>query len=64
VAYGGELILALDPQRFLGAQAQEQLRAETLFNAMQDQGRGCRASGVSPAVSRVSSRGYHQPFIA
>ena len=56
--YGGELILALDPQRFLGAQAQEQLaRAETLFNAMQDQGRGCRASGVSPAVSRVSSRG-------
>lgn len=37
--YGGELILALDPQRFLGAQAQEQLaRAETLFNAMQDQG--------------------------
>ena len=30
--YGGELILALDPQRFLGAQAQEQLaRAETLF---------------------------------
>ncbi|WP_213342125.1 Ldh family oxidoreductase [Klebsiella aerogenes] len=37
--YGGELVLALDPQRFLGAQAQEQLeRAETLFNAMQDQG--------------------------
>ncbi len=37
--YGGELILALDPQRFLGAQAPEQLaRAETLFNAMQDQG--------------------------
>ncbi|MFT3360696.1 Ldh family oxidoreductase [Klebsiella pneumoniae] len=37
--YGGELILALDPQRFLGAQAQEQLeRAETLFNALQDQG--------------------------
>ncbi|WP_218804491.1 Ldh family oxidoreductase, partial [Klebsiella quasipneumoniae] len=37
--YGGELILALDPQRFLGEQAQEQLaRAETLFSGMQEQG--------------------------
>ena len=37
--YGGELILALDPQRFLGAQAPEQLaRAETLFMGMQEQG--------------------------
>lgn len=56
--YGGELILALDPQRFLGAQAPEQLaRAETLFMGMQEQGRGCRASGVSPAASRVNGRG-------
>jgi LDH2 family malate/lactate/ureidoglycolate dehydrogenase len=45
--YGGELILALDPQRFLGEQAQEQLaRAETLFSGMQEQGHGYRASGV------------------
>ncbi len=56
--YGGELILALDPQRFLGAQAPEQLaRAETLFMGMQEQGRGCRASGVLPAASRVNGRG-------
>ncbi|HAT1645535.1 TPA: Ldh family oxidoreductase [Raoultella planticola] len=37
--YGGELILALDPQRFLGAEADAHLaRAETLFNSMQAQG--------------------------
>lgn len=37
--YGGELILALDPQRFLGPQADEHLaRAETLFDAMRSQG--------------------------
>jgi LDH2 family malate/lactate/ureidoglycolate dehydrogenase len=57
--YGGELILALDPQRFLGAQAQEQLaRAETLFSGMQEQGHGYRASGGSPVASRVSGRGW------
>ena len=37
--YGGELILALDPQRFLGDAAADQLaRAETLFDGMQAQG--------------------------
>lgn len=37
--YGGELILALDPARFLGDAAQTHLdRAETLFTAMQEQG--------------------------
>lgn len=56
--YGGELILALDPQRFLGAQAPEQLaRAETLFMGMQEQGARLRASGVLPAASRVNGRG-------
>ena len=37
--YGGELILALDPQRFLGGEAASHLaRAETLFSGMQAQG--------------------------
>lgn len=41
--YGGELILALDPQRFLGAQAQEQLERR---NAVQcDAGSGRAAAG-------------------
>lgn len=36
--YGGELILALDPQRFLGEDAGRHLaRAETLFSQMQAQ---------------------------
>ncbi|WP_061707865.1 Ldh family oxidoreductase [Pseudenterobacter timonensis] len=37
--YGGELVLALDPTRFLGTDAAAHLaRAETLFTAMQRQG--------------------------
>ncbi|POT56100.1 oxidoreductase [Citrobacter amalonaticus] len=37
--YGGELILAFDPVRFLGEEAHVHLaRAETLFAAMQEQG--------------------------
>ena len=37
--YHGELIIALDPQRFLGAQADLHLaRAEALFEAIQGQG--------------------------
>ncbi|MFX4315030.1 Ldh family oxidoreductase, partial [Enterobacter sp. 63] len=37
--YGGELILALDPTRFLGDDAATHLaRAETLFSGMQQQG--------------------------
>ncbi|CBG91524.1 Ldh family oxidoreductase [Citrobacter rodentium] len=37
--YGGELILALDPARFLGEEADRHLdRAETLFASMQAQG--------------------------
>lgn len=37
--YHGELIITLDPQRFLGEQADAQLaRAETLFEAIQGQG--------------------------
>ena len=37
--YHGELIIALDPQRFLGAQADQHLaRAEALFEAIQGQG--------------------------
>ena len=37
--YHGELIIALDPQRFLGEQADEHLaRAEMLFEAIQGQG--------------------------
>ena len=37
--YHGELLIALDPQRFLGEQAPQHLaRAEALFMAMQEQG--------------------------
>lgn len=37
--YGGELIIALDPARFLGESAAAELaRAETLFSGMQEQG--------------------------
>lgn len=37
--YHGELIIALDPQRFLGAAADEHLaRAEVLFDGIQEQG--------------------------
>lgn len=37
--FGGELIIALDPERFLGAGAADSLkRAEALFQAMQSQG--------------------------
>lgn len=43
--YGGELILALNPARFLGREAPQHLaRAERLFADMQRQGRVCRAS--------------------
>lgn len=56
--YGGELILALDPQRFLGAQAPEQLaRAETLFMGMQEQGARLPGERRLPAASRVNGRG-------
>ncbi|HDS9457098.1 TPA: Ldh family oxidoreductase [Enterobacter asburiae] len=49
--YGGELILALDPARFLGHDASEHLaRAETLFTGMQQQ--GARLPGERRYVSR------------
>ncbi|MET6679276.1 Ldh family oxidoreductase [Citrobacter amalonaticus] len=49
--YGGELILALDPSRFLGEEAHHHLeRAETLFAAMQEQG------ARLPGERRFSSR--------
>jgi LDH2 family malate/lactate/ureidoglycolate dehydrogenase len=50
--YGGELILALDPTRFLGDDAATHLaRAETLFSGMQQQGRDCQESVVTILVS-------------
>ncbi|HCU0296307.1 TPA: Ldh family oxidoreductase [Citrobacter sedlakii] len=49
--YGGELILALDPERFLGAEAHVHLdRAETLFASMQAQ--GARLPGERRFISR------------
>lgn len=52
--YGGELILALDPARFLGDEAPEHLaRAETLFSGMQQQ--GARLPGERRFLSRARS---------
>lgn len=52
--YGGELILALDPSRFLGDEAHRHLeRAETLFAAMQAQ--GARLPGERRFISREKS---------
>lgn len=49
--YGGELILAFDPTRFLGQEAHVHLaRAETLFDAMQSQ--GARLPGERRFVAR------------
>ncbi|MEB4673501.1 Ldh family oxidoreductase [Enterobacteriaceae bacterium G50] len=52
--YGGELILALDPTRFLGEDASAHLaRAETLFSGMQAQ--GARLPGERRYQSRLNS---------
>ena len=52
--YGGELILALDPQRFLGEEASAHLaRAETLFAGMQAQ--GARLPGERRYQARLQS---------
>lgn len=52
--YGGELILALDPQRFLGEDAGRHLaRAETLFRQMQAQ--GARLPGERRYQARLRS---------
>lgn len=52
--YGGELILALDPQRFLGEDAGRHLaRAETLFSQMQAQ--GARLPGERRYQARLRS---------
>ena len=52
--YGGELILALDPQRFLGGEAEAHLaRAETLFSSMQSQ--GARLPGERRYLAREQS---------
>lgn len=52
--YGGELILALDPSRFLGNDAAVHLaRAETLFSGMQQQ--GARLPGERRYLSRQRS---------
>lgn len=52
--YGGELILALDPRRFLGDAAPEHLaRAETLFSGMQQQ--GARLPGERRYLARERS---------
>lgn len=52
--YGGELILAMDPARFLGEDAPAHLaRAETLFSGMQAQ--GARLPGERRYQSRLAS---------
>lgn len=52
--YGGELILAFDPARFLGDEAVSHLaRAETLFEAMQEQ--GARLPGERRFLARQHS---------
>lgn len=52
--YGGELIIALDPARFLGEDAGAHLaRAETLFSGMQAQ--GARLPGERRYLSRQAS---------
>lgn len=59
--YGGELILALDPTRFLGEEASAHLaRAETVFSGMQSQ--GARLPGERRYQARQTSE-KHGVFI-
>lgn len=56
--YGGELILALDPQRFSARRHQSSWRAPKRCSwVCRNKGRVYRASGVLPAASRVNGRG-------
>jgi LDH2 family malate/lactate/ureidoglycolate dehydrogenase len=61
--YGGELILALDPDRFLGTDAARHLaRAETLFIGMQQQGARLPGERRYFLVSVRSARSEYNPF--
>lgn len=56
--YGGELIIAMDPERFLGADDKEEhlARAEGLFNDMAAQG------ARIPGARRVKARQHSEQF--
>lgn len=60
--YHGELIIALDPQRFLGAAADEHLaRAETLFESIQGQGARLPSQRRYEARKRSAEEGVQIP---
>lgn len=55
--YGGELIIAMDPERFLGANTEQHFaRAESLFNDMAAQ--GARIPGERRVKARLHSEHY------
>ncbi|ERK16568.1 Ureidoglycolate/malate/sulfolactate dehydrogenase family [Serratia fonticola AU-P3(3)] len=55
--YGGELIIAMDPERFLGAEKEEHfVRAEGLFNDMAEQG------ARIPGERRFKARQHSEQF--
>jgi delta1-piperideine-2-carboxylate reductase len=60
--YHGELIIALDPQRFLGDSAAEHLaRAETLFEGIQAQGARLPSQRRYDSRARSLKQGVHIP---
>jgi len=60
--YHGELIIALDPQRFLGAAADEHLaRAEVLFEGIQEQGARLPSQRRYDARARSLTEGVQIP---
>ena len=60
--YHGELIIALDPQRFLGAAADEHLaRAEVLFEGIQEQGARLPSQRRYDARARSLTNGVQIP---
>jgi delta1-piperideine-2-carboxylate reductase len=60
--FHGELLIAIDPQRFLGAQAEQHLaRAEALFEAIQGQGARLPAQRRYAARARSLEQGVEIP---
>jgi delta1-piperideine-2-carboxylate reductase len=60
--FHGELLIAIDPQRFLGAQAEQHLaRAEALFAAIQGQGARLPAQRRYAARARSLEQGVEIP---
>lgn len=62
--YHGELIIALDPERFLGSEAPTHLqRAETLFHSIQDQGARLPSQRRFAARRQTATEGVDVPSL-